>query len=83
VLIDPESETELVEARTLNDQIVELALSLEGTCSGEHGIGMGKLDALVQERGESVNVMHAIKRALDPHNLMNPGKVLRIDAPVE
>jgi D-lactate dehydrogenase (cytochrome) len=81
LLIDPESETELVEARTLNDQIVELALSLEGTCSGEHGIGMGKLDALVQERGESVNVMQAIKRALDPDNLMNPGKVLRM-API-
>jgi D-lactate dehydrogenase (cytochrome) len=78
LLLDPESDAELAEAQALNDRIVELALSLEGTCTGEHGVGMGKLDALIQERGEAVNVMRAIKQTLDPHNLMNPGKVLRL-----
>jgi D-lactate dehydrogenase (cytochrome) len=81
LLLDPESDAELAEAKSLNDRIVELALRLEGTCTGEHGIGMGKLDALVQERGEAVNVMRTIKQALDPHNLMNPGKVLRMKEP--
>jgi D-lactate dehydrogenase (cytochrome) len=80
LLLDPESETELAEAQALNDRIVALALSLEGTCTGEHGIGMGKLDALIQERGEAVELMRAIKHALDPHNLMNPGKVVRREA---
>jgi D-lactate dehydrogenase (cytochrome) len=79
LLIDPENESELVEAQSLNRRIVELALSLEGTCTGEHGVGLGKIDLLPQEHGEAVGVMRSIKRALDPLNLMNPGKVLRDD----
>ena len=54
------------------------ALELDGTCSGEHGIGIGKLDALERELGEGVSVMRDIKRALDPDNIMNPGKVVRL-----
>jgi D-lactate dehydrogenase (cytochrome) len=80
-LIDPNSEAELDEARALNRRIVELALELEGTCTGEHGIGLGKIDILLQEHGEAVRVMKWIKQALDPHNLMNPGKVLRVNDP--
>jgi D-lactate dehydrogenase (cytochrome) len=81
LLIDPASDTEWGEAQSLNQRIVELALELEGTCTGEHGIGLGKLDALTQEHGEAVEVMRAIKQALDPHHLMNPGKVLRMAEP--
>ena len=76
LLIDPESPPELREARALGRRIVDIALELGGTCSGEHGIGLGKIDALAQEHGEGTAVMKAIKNALDPHNIMNPGKML-------
>lgn len=56
--------------------IVETALEMEGTCTGEHGIGLGKKESLAQELGvESIGVMQQIKRSLDPHWLMNPGKI--------
>ena len=77
-LIDPQKPQELVEARNLGDRLVEHALAIGGTCTGEHGIGLGKLDALESECGEGISVMRAIKRAIDPHNIMNPGKVLRL-----
>ncbi len=66
---------ELAEARRISDQIVDIALELEGTSTGEHGIGIGKRAALVREHGNAVEVMRAIKHALDPQNIMNPGKV--------
>ncbi len=51
--------------------------SWRGTCTGEHGVGYGKIDYLQQEQGEAIALMRAIKQALDPHGLMNPGKVFR------
>lgn len=77
-VIDPENPAELATANALNDRMVLRALAMEGTCTGEHGIGYGKMDFLVAEAGEAVSVMRQIKLALDPDNLMNPGKILRI-----
>ena len=75
--VDPESPKDLAEAQRLTDRLVERALAMGGTCTGEHGIGMGKIKFLEQEHGAAaVGVMRAIKRALDPDDLMNPGKVL-------
>ena len=77
-MLNPNEPKEMAEAERLNQRLVRRALSLEGTCTGEHGIGCGKIDSLLAEHGEAVSVMHAIKKALDPDNIMNPGKILRI-----
>ncbi len=76
-LIDPDSPEELAEAERLNRRIVERALAMDGTCTGEHGVGIGKLNFLPIEHGEAYHVMQQIKATLDPQNLMNPGKVLK------
>lgn len=75
--IMPGNEAELAEVRALGEKIVDHALALDGTCTGEHGIGIGKIDALRKEHGPAVDTMRTIKNALDPMNLMNPGKLLR------
>jgi D-lactate dehydrogenase (cytochrome) len=77
-MIDPESQEEIAEASRLNDRMVARALEMEGTCTGEHGIGYGKIDFLVAEHGEAVSVMRSIKQALDPDDIMNPGKIVRL-----
>jgi D-lactate dehydrogenase (cytochrome) len=77
-LLDPASAAELDEARRLNARMVARALAMGGTCTGEHGIGYGKMQSLVAEHGEGVQVMRDIKRALDPGNRMNPGKVVAL-----
>lgn len=74
--IDPNSAEELAEVQRLSDQIITHALALDGTCTGEHGIGLGKRAALRREFGPAVEAMRAIKAALDPRGIMNPGKVL-------
>ncbi len=76
ILVDPDDAIEIERAEALNTLIVERALALGGTCTGEHGIGIGKQHFLAAEHGEAVAVMRAIKRALDPRDLMNPGKVI-------
>ena len=77
-MIDPEKPEEIAEASRLNDRMVARALAMEGTCTGEHGIGYGKMDFLIAEHGEAVAVMRSIKQALDPNDIMNPGKIVRI-----
>ena len=75
-LIDPDNADERATAETLNNQLVARALALDGTCTGEHGIGLHKMDFLLQETGTgAVAMMRAIKHALDPDNIMNPGKI--------
>ena len=60
------------------DRLVERALRMDGTCSGEHGVGQGKIRYLAQEQGTGVDVMIAIKKALDPLNILNPGKIFAL-----
>jgi D-lactate dehydrogenase (cytochrome) len=69
---------EMAEAERLNGRVVDRALSLDGTCTGEHGIGCGKIDFLIAEHGDAMSVMRVIKKAIDPDNIMNPGKMLRV-----
>ena len=78
-LIDPNIPAERETAEQLNHQLVQRALALEGTCTGEHGIGLHKMDFLLSETGHgAVDMMRTIKRALDPHNIMNPGKIFSL-----
>jgi len=77
-LLDPANEEELAEARRLNERMVMRALAMGGTCTGEHGVGYGKMKFLEAEHGEGLEVMRSIKRALDPGNRMNPGKIVDI-----
>jgi D-lactate dehydrogenase (cytochrome) len=72
-----ENQAELQEAERLTDRLVARTLAMGGTCSGEHGVGLGKMKFLEQEHGAAaVDVMRTIKRALDPFDLMNPGKLI-------
>jgi D-lactate dehydrogenase (cytochrome) len=78
-LLDPNKAEEREIAEKLNHQLVARALSLEGTCTGEHGVGLHKMDFLVTETGAgAVDMMRTIKRALDPKNIMNPGKIFSL-----
>ncbi len=77
-MVVPDDQKERDRAEALHERMVMRALSMGGTCTGEHGIGYGKLDFLVAEHGEAVSVMRSLKQALDPDNIMNPGKILRV-----
>ncbi|MGX1099452.1 FAD-binding oxidoreductase [Amorphus sp. MBR-141] len=74
-LIEPDNAAELAEAERLADRLVERALKVGGTASGEHGIGLAKLKYLRKEHGDAIDSMKAIKAALDPTGIMNPGKL--------
>jgi len=77
-VVDPDDPAEMAEAHRINDRMVKRALALGGTCTGEHGIGYGKIDLLRAEHGDAVDLMRTVKKALDPDNIMNPGKVLLV-----
>jgi D-lactate dehydrogenase (cytochrome) len=75
-LIDPDDPAELAAVEAINERMVHRALAMDGTCTGEHGIGMGKQHFLEAEHGPALDVMRAIKSALDPDDLLNPGKLV-------
>jgi D-lactate dehydrogenase (cytochrome) len=77
-VIDPSKPEEALEAEALNHRLIERALAMDGTCTGEHGVGLGKIDWLERELGEAVDLMRQVKVALDPDNIFNPGKVFRL-----
>ena len=74
--VNPDNPEDLREAERLSDRLVERTLSMGGTCSGEHGVGLGKMKFLAREHGEALDVMRGIKATLDPQGIMNPGKML-------
>ncbi len=78
-LLDPEDRGEIARADAVSDRMVRRALAMGGTCTGEHGIGYGKLDYLEAEHPEGVVLMRRIKRALDPDGILNPGKIIRLN----
>ena len=77
-LINRDDPKEIAEAERLNERLVMRALAMDGTCTGEHGIGLGKMKFLIAEHGEAVAVMRQVKKALDPQNIMNPGKIFTL-----
>jgi D-lactate dehydrogenase (cytochrome) len=79
LLIDMDDADEVQRAKDLNGRLVERALAMDGTCTGEHGVGQGKMKYLLAEHGApALAAMSAIKRALDPQNIMNPGKIVAL-----
>ena len=79
LLVDMDDADEVKRAKLLMERLVELALSMDGTCTGEHGVGQGKMKYLLAEHGAAaLAAMASIKRALDPQNIMNPGKIVAL-----
>jgi len=73
--IDPNVPDELEEVQQINARLVRRALDMDGTCTGEHGIGLGKQEWLVEELGDAVDLMRSVKQAIDPKGILNPGKI--------
>ncbi|MEM9474791.1 MAG: FAD-linked oxidase C-terminal domain-containing protein [Pseudomonadota bacterium] len=79
LLVDPKAPEELDEAKRISDRMVERSLRLGGTATGEHGVGIGKLGFMEREHGDGWAIMGDVKKALDPQNILNPGKVVRVN----
>ncbi|MEK6244104.1 MAG: FAD-linked oxidase C-terminal domain-containing protein [Pseudomonadota bacterium] len=80
LLVDPDKPEQIELAKKFNQRLIERALKMEGTCTGEHGIGMGKMGSMRMELGDDMmDLMRDIKRVFDPENLMNPGKVVPLE----
>ncbi|WP_100330072.1 FAD-binding oxidoreductase [Bacillus xiapuensis] len=79
-VFDPEVNEQVTKTHLLNEEIVAFALDLGGSCTGEHGVGIGKMKYQQQEHGEALSVMADIKKLLDPNNILNPGKLLPLQA---
>ncbi|MDY7509052.1 FAD-binding oxidoreductase [Ralstonia wenshanensis] len=79
LLIDPNKPEELEEAERINQRIVARAIAMDGTCTGEHGVGLHKMDFLIAEHGnDAIDVMRSVKQALDPKHILNPGKIFHL-----
>ena len=77
MLTDPEKPADLTRAKEFASRLAQRAIRMDGTCTGEHGIGIGKQPYMALEHGDvAIELMRAIKHAIDPDNIMNPGKVL-------
>ncbi|MFT5591067.1 MAG: D-lactate dehydrogenase (cytochrome) [Bradyrhizobium sp.] len=78
MMVDPDDDADIARAEAINARMVTRALEMDGTCTGEHGVGLHKMDFLIEEHGvDAIDTMRAIKHALDPKNIMNPGKIIR------
>lgn len=78
MMVDPADRADVAKAEGVNARMVARAIAMDGTCTGEHGVGLHKMDFLIQEHGEgAIDTMRAIKHALDPGNILNPGKIIR------
>jgi len=78
MMVDPNDPADIAKAEGVNARMVARAISMDGTCTGEHGVGMHKMDFLIQEHGEeAIATMRVLKHALDPKNIMNPGKIIQ------
>ena len=77
-VLDPSDEATIQRASDHSDRMVMRALAMDGTCTGEHGVGYGKMGFLEAEHGDALSLMRSIKMALDPDNIMNPGKIVSV-----
>jgi D-lactate dehydrogenase (cytochrome) len=77
-LVDMADASEIARVEKFNDRLVQRALAMGGTCTGEHGVGSGKMKFMEMEHGPGIAVMAAIKKALDPYNIFNPGKIIAL-----
>ena len=76
-MVNPKDKNEIKVLNIFLDRLSKRAINMDGTCTGEHGIGIGKLDFMPEQLGHAWNVMGKIKEALDPTNIMNPGKLVK------
>jgi D-lactate dehydrogenase (cytochrome) len=80
MLLDPNDPAQWEESERINQKIVRRAIEMDGTCTGEHGIGLHKIQFMAQEHGEdALDLMRTIKKSFDPNNILNPGKIITVD----
>jgi D-lactate dehydrogenase (cytochrome) len=78
MMVDIEDADEVERAEAFVGRLNLRAIAMDGTCTGEHGVGQGKMKYLAAEHGKGLDVMRSIKRAIDPGNIMNPGKIVAV-----
>ncbi|MBS0246263.1 MAG: FAD-binding protein [Proteobacteria bacterium] len=79
VLFDRDNKDDVARVKGFTERLARRAIAMDGTCTGEHGVGQGKIPYLVEEFGPALDYMRLIKRSIDPHNIMNPGKIFTLD----
>jgi D-lactate dehydrogenase (cytochrome) len=78
VMFDRNDANEVKRVKAFSDRLAARAIAMDGTCTGEHGVGQGKMAYLEDEFGPALDLMRAVKRAVDPDNIMNPGKIFTL-----